>query len=1231
MDKTRAVRVGSVWRWRLVLLAAAACAAFGTGTAPAAAAAEPPPELLWQTPEDEVSGVGAGDLENPRGLAASPITGDVYVAEAENYRVSQFTVWGEFVRAFGWGVRDGSPEPQICTAQTGCREGIEGKGPGQLDEPLGLETDASGAVYVSERGNLRISKFSPEGEFLLMFGGNVNKSTGAEVCTAAEVEAGQECGAGESGTGPGFISYSGVGDTLALGPADTIYLGDTDRIQKFGLDGSFKGEIPFSGDLAPLANNGLWGLAVDAQSGTIYASSFGDKHVHRISATGDPAGIVEQKIQVEGEEKAVPARPLGLAVDSAGALYVVDGRPTAVNVEGPFEVLKFDAAGNCLVCGVRFAEPDTLETFGKRLNGLATSSACGIPGSDLYVSVFRGSPVASYLQAYGPAPQDTASCPPPPRPPAIEDQFATAATADAASVAARINPRFWLDTTYYVQYGGQQCLDSGFSEGCQTAPAAPQTLTDRVSSGGVRTAPVRLSDLEPDTTYHYRFVAQSSGGGPVSGAGGASFHTFPEPLAPRSGCLNQARRSGPGAFLPDCRAYEMVSPIDKEGGDIATLTSIKQYPTALYLSAANGETATYSSSKAFAGALSARWASQYLARRNPQIGWVSEAISPPRQQPIWLPGTVGELDLQFKLFSETLDEAWLMQEADPPLDRCGVPGFVNFYRRDVAGNYEAITTVTPPLPPEYKSVASYLPEVQGVSADGAHTVFRANAPLTSDAATIDGYQLYEHVAGPGCGETHLVSVLPDGGPSQLPNSAGGVGSAGQYEFIESREVSLQNAVSDDGAKIYWTAASDTTGVGRIYLRLNGAETIPVSSAPASFRGAAADGSSAFYIQNGSLFKFSLASRKSTRVASQVSGLAGVSEDASRAYFVSNKALAAGAVEGLPNLYSLLGVKVTLVATLEKGDATDNNAPAAVDKFIPVQRWTRVTADGRYLVFTSSARLTGAANTEVDSGLPTTQVFLFDAEAGDLRCVSCNTTGIRPSGRILGGQNNFVVGVGGQIPAWQNQFHPSRVLSEDGSRVFFESYEPLVLRDTNGEQDVYQWERAEGEADCEALGAELWSPESGGCLSLISSGSGDSDSFFADASADGSDVFFRTAESLVPQDPGSVDLYDAREGGGFAAPDPGCGEECPPPSPPSPPPAPPGAASSRAGDDAAPDRCADLRARARVAAKKARTLRKRAGEATKPSAARKLRRQSSRSAGKARQLRAKVRSCEKGRK
>jgi hypothetical protein len=88
----------------------------------------------------------------------------------------------------------------------------------------------------------------------------------------------------------------------------------------------------------------------------------------------------------------------------------------------------------------------------------------------------------------------------------------------------------------------------------------------------------------------------------------------------------------------------------------------------------------------------------------------------------------------------------------------------------------------------------------------------------------------------------------------------------------------------------------------------------------------------------------------------------------------------------------------------------------------------------------------------------------------------------------------------------------RALSDDGTRLFFDSFDGLVPQDSNGMMDVYEYEA--------------------GRAMLISSGSGSSDSRFADASSNGDDVFFTTRDQLVPQDQDqSVDLYDARVGGG----------------------------------------------------------------------------------------------------
>lgn len=176
---------------------------------------------------------------------------------------------------------------------------------------------------------------------------------------------------------------------------------------------------------------------------------------------------------------------------------------------------------------------------------------------------------------------------------------------------------------------------------------------------------------------------------------------------------------------------------------------------------------------------------------------------------------------------------------------------------------------------------------------------------------------------------------------------------------------------------------------------------------------------------------------------------------------------------------------------------------------------RVSADGEYLAFLSAAAIPPFDNTDAETGLPDTELYLYDAGADSLLCASCNPSGERPAGSasIPGALVNGTMAV----------YRP-RVLSADGRRIFFDSEDSLVGGDTNSRPDVYEWE-AFGEGSCTAKP---------GCVSLVSGGRSEGGRFL-DASADGDDVFFLTGDSLVASDPGSIDAYNARVGGGLPEP------------------------------------------------------------------------------------------------
>ena len=344
-------------------------------------------------------------------------------------------------------------------------------------------------------------------------------------------------------------------------------------------------------------------------------------------------------------------------------------------------------------------------------------------------------------------------------------------------------------------------------------------------------------------------------------------------------------------------------------------------------------------------------------------------------------------------------------------------------------------------------------------------------------------------------------------------------------------------------------------------------TIPVSKGIAHFYAADSQGTKALYSKGGNLYEFDVAkaianeAEASRLVAGGLKGVTGWSEDLGRVYLVSGQVCSGEtqnsegdkAQAGKANLYLYEAGEecgtgeMTFVATLG-GVGVDEVSYARQ----PVNRRARVSADGMHAAFMSKEPLTGYDNIDVESGQPDTEVFLYDAAEAQLRCVSCNPSGGRPRGRRV---KDLLLEpwIGARIPGWENVWHAPRVLSEDGERLFFESFDTLVPRDTNGLQDVYEWQQASNAKECEEAGAELFSPEAGGCISLISSGKSDKDSEFVDASADGSDVFFTSASSLVPQDYGLIDIYDARVEGGFPPPpepDPPCeGESCQSPSAP----------------------------------------------------------------------------------
>ncbi len=1064
---------------------------------------------------------------------------------------------------------------ESCTEESGCKAVLEGSGAGQFSGADGLAVDSAGNVYVKEINNLRVQKFDSAGRFVAMFGGEVDKTTTENICTAAS---GDECGVGTPGTAPGQFS-SGFFFGIALGSSGQLFAADKDRIQRFNLQGEFEASIPVPGQQ-------VWHIAFDPVSEDLYATFIpkeggGTQAVHKLDST--TGAEIEQ---FDGARL--------LATDLAGNVYT-QGQG-GKEFEG--KIAQYDSSGELLspptCCEPPLLPGSTNQRF--EVSGLGTNAA-----GDLYVSN-AASPIGSFIRLFGPGPVIFEG--PPPVPPTISAQYATSVDRTGAAVGAEIDPHFFIDTHFYVEYGTGKCSEGNCEE---TRPLPPGALLGtKQLAGALKSPSVFLEGLKPETTYHYRFVAESTGGGPVRGIGGkvgidggeSSFTTYPAQTV-KADCPNQGFRTGFSAPLPDCRAYEMVSPIDKNNDDIKTLLSIIGYGTALTKSSISGDKFTYSSYRAFANPKAGYYTMQYLASREQGMGWTSEALNPPHAH-AQVQGLQLSLESPYKAFSPDLCDGWLVAAPEPVPDPDAPEDYRNLYRQDNcgAGGYEALI-----LQPETESSAENLAEFQGASADVTKAIFRLRDKLTANAAS-DVWQAYYVSAG----VPKLLCVLPDGTASG-GHCSGGTGGE-QINLVApylDRSSNVTGAISDDGRRAYWTdSGSMRSGAGKVYLRLNPGEeqseisggecteadkacTIEVSGTAstkaARFLMASPDGARALFRitegnSEGNLYLFDLEAGSSSLIATKTLGVAGASEDLSRVYFTSTSAIAPGGIAGEPNLYLDDGGTKAFIATLTGAVADRQNTWPE-----PVFHTARVSEDGSALAFNSAQPLTGYDSTDQVTGEADSQVYLYQAGAPGPVCVSCNPSGARPLGRRVTldafGESATMAA---SVPPAQFQLHFPHSLSDDGKRLFFDSYDALLPRDTNGKADVYQWAAASSQKECEEIGAELFVESSDGCLSLISSGQSPSDSEFLDASPSGDDVFFATNASLLPQDPGLIDVYDARTKGGLpgppAPPGPCQGEACQIAPPPPNDPTPASATFRGAGDPSAKPRARCAKGKAR---------------------------------------------------
>jgi hypothetical protein len=687
-------------------------------------------------------------------------------------------------------------------------------------------------------------------------------------------------------------------------------------------------------------------------------------------------------------------------------------------------------------------------------------------------------------------------------PPVVSGTWATDVGTTAANLRAEIDPK-GQPTTYLFEYTSETSYrERGFAG----ASRIPQTGV----AIGTGTVLQHVAGLEPDTGYRFRAVATNNDGviaGPIR-----RFLT---------------REAEPVFKLPDSRGWEMVSPTTKNGGSIQGFGA--NFGGGVIQAAAQGSAVTYTSSSSFQDPQGAPGAGQYISRRG-DAAWSTENITPPGVSGSY-PGdpTSG---VPYQIFSSDLGTALLSNGRrcrksvtkqcpveNPPLAGSGAPaGFRNYYVRDNSnGSFGALLSSADlaglALDAEHFEVA-----LVGATPGLDHVVLSSCAALTANATEVDGTEgecasnkqnLYMKS---GSAAPKLINLLP----------AATTGTPGASLAAQSR------AISADGSRVYWTDGTD------LYLR-DGEQTKQVDALAGgggTFQTASADGSIAYFTTgelvtppthpeetpeeeelsapffNLHLWRYVAATDTATDLtpAGGVLGVLGTSDDGTYVYYAIKH-----------TFFTPSGVFLW-----HSGAVTTVAASVASDSYPPTTGTARVSADGRHLLFVSSAfELTGYDSRNVGTGKPDAEVYLFTApgaiNSGNI-CISCNPFGERPTGAasLPGASPNGADGLDSYKP---------REISPDSRRVFFDTFDALASQDTNEAKDVYQWEER-GSGNC---------VRQEGCINLISSGRAENGASFLDASVDGSDAFFLTDGSLVPSDPGAYDVYDARVGGGYPLP------------------------------------------------------------------------------------------------
>lgn len=1081
------------------------------------------------TGTDSIAGVGSIESFAEGELAvdnsSGPAKGDIYLARGGSANVQIYNPAGEQIGELS-------------------NEG--------LGNACGVAVDSSGAVYLGIRSG-RINKYLPTS--------NPVKNTdfasaiiGAESPCNLAVDSAGDVFAVTAPGGPvtryepsqfGSLSPQGttvdnLGYTLAVDPSnDDVYITESHKLARFGPQGE-----PFQEALEAVATEGRAGVAVSGFNRNIYVGQGPYPSIAVFVNLVKPrtATLVATHIGGMSATLSGTVNPDGFAISSCSFEY---GTTTAY--------------GQSAAC---------VEDAGAGTSAVAMhADVSGLTAGATYHFRLVAANVNGTAQSADQSFRTQAA-------PEVSNATASRLTGTEASLSAEINPQ-GPATVYRVEYGASESY--GQSSRTFELPAQ-DTVNHRVT--------VELAGLAPATAYHARFVVSN-----MLGTAQSADVAFATAAQAASSCTNEALRTGLSARLPDCRAYEQVSPLDKKGfgaGASPVESSELVYRTVgglLFRASSSGGSLFYFGTGAFAGS-PAGGLPQYDANRSPS-GWITSPLDPPNLLKKTPRSDVSAgLTADYRYVSEDFS-CKLVQTAEPlTLDTpaSDIEGEVrNLYRRNADGSYTLISN-QPAANHHNEELEEAAYTVLGATPDCKKIVFKSLYALLPEAPTLGGglYEWDEGVLRP-------ADLLPEGQRASI---------GPDFWFGKSSNSADLNKLSEDGSRIFFEAYNGSFE-RRLYMREdNGAaaaRTVEVEASktaqPTSsgyFEGASKTGARVFFqampgltpgsspagsfcdpetgvgcdlyeydSESGDLTDLSLDTNPADSEGAGMVGTIAISNDGSYVYFAARGQLTPGdspaentatqnKSRSEANVYLAHAGTLSFVGRISASENGSSGVYSQVSQGSTTndllkwpQTWAaRVTPDGKTLLFVSLSQLTSYDNTDAHLGTAAPEAYLYSVETGKTVCVSCNPTGQRPAylldslGRLAPIPIVPLRTAGEFLETPDDQ---PRALSEDGTRVFFESSDQLSPLVKSKEDNVYEWEQA-GQGTCTSS-SSAYSEASGGCIYLLDSGL-PANTFtvpaaFVDASASGDDVFVKTATKFLEGDQDNLmDIYDLHVGGGF---------------------------------------------------------------------------------------------------